>query len=223
MHDLKINLTSPTNAWHDSEDLQFKWLKNQNESWVWTILLVDSFFTDFLCRMYILWWQCLLRLYIQYQFFSSCMFDLMNVILDFWYNSHMEQKIFKDSCESRIKRDSYDFKSRNWQLRSIVDTYESYISGVTRPGVVGIYLKCHYMGILPICSVWSKNQFNFIKQMLYKRQKLILKLDFTFIPRIWWVRSVCDIFVVCVNSHGYVDYIWAHHNFGILPVCTIWK
>ena len=65
----------------------------------------------------------------------------------------MEQKIFKDSCESRIKRDSYDFKSCNWQLRSIVDTYESYISGVTRPGVVGIYLKCHYMGILPICSV----------------------------------------------------------------------
>ena len=102
LHDLKINLTSPTNAWHDSEDLQFKWLKNQNESWVWTILLVDSFFTDFLCRMYILWWQCLLRLYIQYQFFSSCMFDLMNVILDFWYNSHMEQKIFKDSCESTL-------------------------------------------------------------------------------------------------------------------------
>ena len=103
MHDLKINLTSPTNAWHDSEDLQFKWLKNQNESWVWTILLVDSFFTDFLCRMYILWWQCLLWLYIQYQFFSSCMFDLMNVILDFWYNSHMEQKIFKDSCESTLR------------------------------------------------------------------------------------------------------------------------
>ena len=57
--------------------------------------------------------------------------------------------------------------------------------------------------------------------MLYKRQKSIPKLDFTFIPRIWWVRSVCDIFVVCSNSHGYADYIWAYHNFGILPVCMI--
>ena len=70
---------------------------------------------------------------------------------------------------------------------------------------------------------WSENQFNFTKQMLYERPKLIPKLDFKFIPRIWWIRSVCDIFVVCSNSHGYADYIWAYHNFGILPVCMIWK
>ena len=57
--------------------------------------------------------------------------------------------------------------------------------------------------------------------MLYERPKLIPKLDFKFIPRIWWIRSVCDIFVVCSNSHGYADYIWAYHNFGILPVCMI--
>ena len=104
-------------------------------------------------------------------FFLYVRFD--ECLLDFWYNSHMEQKIFKDSCESRI--------------------------------------------------IWYENQFKFTKQMLYKRPKLIPKLDFKFIPSSLWVRSVCDIFVVCVNSHGYADYIWSHHNFGILPVCMIWK
>ena len=163
MHDLKINLTSPTNAWHDSEDLQFKWLKNQNESWVWTILLVDSFFTDFLCRMYILWWQCLLWLYIQYQFFSSCMFDLMNVILDFWYNSLMERKIF-NSLESRNKFD-LNFEPYHWWLRSTpkllyLDYFGRYFVGniyfPVSSNHYSIIRRCHiscYRGVSPICAI----------------------------------------------------------------------
>ena len=43
------------------------------------------------------------------------------------------------------------------------------------------------------------------------------------LPSSLWIRSVCDIFVVCANSRGYVDFNGAHHNFGILPVCMIWK
>ena len=86
-------------------------------------------------------------------FFLYVRFD--ECLLDFWYNSHMERKIFNYQYDSRIKVNFDDFKSCYWHLRSTIGKYDC-VGGVGRSGLVSIYcIMYDCFGVLPVCTIWK--------------------------------------------------------------------
>ena len=73
---------------------------------------------------------------------------------------------------------------------------------------------------------WSENQFSFTKPMFDIRQKILITefdSDFTHLYP-WYIRSARSSKVCFVGFvFDYVDYGYIFLDYGITPVCTIWK